>query len=111
MSSPNFSIYKVYDLPLQNGLTLTAAETEGNNEFECKLHLELTVFNNAGQRVWLTIDQLSAENKAFIEADMARMLQEQLKQDNMDPQGRVHKNVNSREQEHAVQAIVNSEAE
>lgn len=81
--TPNYSIYKSYSRRLAHdgSLTLLAAETDGNNEFECTINLTLTIVDGQGCSVYVHPDNMHADDMALIRNDMARMLQEQMAQD------------------------------
>lgn len=77
---PNYSIYKTYNCQLQHNpsLRLIAAETEGNNEFECKINLQLTVLDANEQPVFCNIDMLDELDRTIVLSDMMRMLRVQM---------------------------------
>lgn len=80
---PNYSIYKTYDMQLQHNPSwrLVAAETEGNNEFECRIHTKLTVLDQNGQPVFCSINMLEEVDRAIVMSDMMRMLRVQIELD------------------------------
>lgn len=91
---PNYSIYKTYDCQLQHNpsLRLIAAETEGNNEFECKIYIQLTVLDADGQPVFCNIDMLDELDRTMVLSDMMRMLYVQMQ---LDGQLAVQESLNS----------------
>lgn len=80
---PLYSIYKTYNLKLRhnNVLTLLAAETDGNNAFECSINLVMTIVDEQGCSVYVHPDNMHPDDMALIRNDMDRMLQVQIAQD------------------------------